>query len=163
MEMRTLANLFHEKLDRYRDLIEALKAERQCLLSGQTEELWGISSKKQQIVQHIEAIRDRILRELTEAGISYDMTVASFRASSILSLLPPAQRKPLLGTQDLLNGLKEEVQVRARENVSYVEGYLSTLDDLIRIFAQGADDCVFYDRRSQTEKPRARALLHREV
>ncbi len=163
METTSLTVLFHEKLARYQNLIEALEYERQYLLSGRSEELWQVSSRKQQIVSEIEALRGRILQELTEAGTSHDLTVPTFQSLRVLSLLPLAQRKPLLKIQEAINRKKEEIQERTRENVSHVEAYLTTLDDLIRIFTRHVDDSVLYDRHCTTGSTRARPLLHREA
>lgn len=163
METTALIILFHEKLAHYRELITALEAERHCIKSARSEELWRISNQKQHLISDIEAIRERILHALTEMGILHDMTVPTFRVSKVLSLLPIHQRKPLLEIQDALSIAKREIQRRTRENVTYVEAYLATLDDLIRIFTRNGDDSVVYDRHCLTAGANNRALLHREA
>ena len=131
MDTTSLTMLFHEKLALYGELIEALKMERRWIIAGQTEGLWQMTDRKRQIVSNIEAARHRILQGLTDGGISHDMAVGSFRASRVLTLLPLNQRKPLLEIQNKLLLSKMEVQQRTRENMSFVEGYLETLDNFV--------------------------------
>jgi flagellar biosynthesis/type III secretory pathway chaperone len=159
----TLAFLFEEKLSLYRELIEVLKAERKWIVLAKTEQLWQMSDKKQQIVSMIEALRERILETLTTEGIPHDMTVASFRTSRVMALVPVATRKILVHLQNALILAKKEIGQRSRENVAFVEDYLATLDDLIGIFMKGNDGGAFYDRHRHVESNRTRSLLHQEV
>jgi flagellar biosynthesis/type III secretory pathway chaperone len=159
----TLSFLFEEKLLLYRELIEVLKMERKWIVSAKTEQLWQVSDKKQQIVSMIEALRERILETLTAADICHDMTVADFRSSRVMALVPVATQKILVHLQSALNLAKEEIRVRSRENVAFVEDHLATLDDLIGIFMQGKDGGTLYDRHRHVDGNRTRSLLHQEV
>jgi flagellar biosynthesis/type III secretory pathway chaperone len=159
----TLTSLFEEKRLLYRELIEVLKMERRSIVSGDTEQLWQVSGKKLQIASMIEALRERILEALTVAGISHGMTVASFRPSGVMALVPVVTRKALVPLQIALNLAKEEIRERTRENVAFVEDYLTTLDDLIAIFMQKNDGGAFYNRGRHVENNKTRSLLHQEV
>jgi flagellar biosynthesis/type III secretory pathway chaperone len=159
----TLTVLFEEKLSFYHELIEVLKRERQWIISAKTEQLWQVSSEKQRIVSMIEALRGRILETLTAQGVSHDMTVASFRPSRVMMLVPVISRKALVHLQSALNLAKEEIQLRTRENVAFVEDYLATLDDLVGIFIRKNDGGAQYDRHRHVERNQTRSLYHQEV
>lgn len=159
----TFTPLFEEKLLLYRELIEVLKTERNCILSAETDRLWQVSEKKQKIASMIEALRERILQTLSSEGICHDMTVESFRFSRVMGLIPVASQKVLVHLQSSLILVKEEIRQRARENVAFVTDYLATLDDLIGIFMKGNDGGTFYDRQRHVDSKRTRSLLHQEV
>jgi flagellar biosynthesis/type III secretory pathway chaperone len=159
----TLAILFEEKRLLYDELISVLKTERKWIVSAKTEQLWQVSGKKQQIVSMIEALRERILETLTADGVFHDMTVATFRPSRVMALVPVETRKSLIQLQHALNLAKEEIRARSRENVAFIEDYLATLDDLLGIFMQKNDGGAFYDRHRHVEHNRTRSLLHQEV
>jgi hypothetical protein len=159
----TLSFLFEKKLLLYRELIEVLKMERKWIVSVKTEQLWQVSDKKQQIVSRIEAVREKILQTLTSEGIGHEMTVDNFRPSRVIALVPVVTQKVLVRLQSALNLAKEEIRTRSRENVTFVEDYLKTLDDLIGIIMQKKDGGTLYDRHRHVDSNRTRYLLHQEV
>ncbi|MDX9786435.1 MAG: flagellar export chaperone FlgN [Desulfobacterales bacterium] len=163
MDTAALVFLFQEKLMLYHELIEVLKAEREWIVLAETDRLWQASDRKQRIACGIEDIRQRILEALIHAGISHEMKKASFRSAEVIRLVPLAVRIALRPLQNSLILLKEEIQQRTRENVAFVEEYLSTLDDLIGIFTRDNSGGAFYDRSRQVDHTRSRSLMHREV
>lgn len=163
MDTAALVAMFQEKLILYHELIEVLRAEREWIISAKTDKLWQASARKQQIASCIESVRERILANLTNVGISHEMNKASFQVSEVIRRVPLEKRIDLLPLQNSLLLVKAEIRQRAQENVAFVEEYLSTLDDLIGIFTRDAMSGAYYDRNRNVEQLRSRSLMHREV
>jgi len=162
--IRTLENLFYEKILQYQDLVECLKKEHAVLIKTDMDGLWEIADEKQSIVSRIEALRSKILTALSEAAIDYRMDAVSFDLAHVYSLIPSMHRERFKKPYLSLVGLKDDIQKRSQENRLFIEECLSFLDELIGIIADtGKQDAVYDNGRSSSNKNQANLLLHREV
>jgi flagellar biosynthesis/type III secretory pathway chaperone len=162
--IRTLENLFYEKILQYQDLVECLKKEHTVLIKTDMDGLWEIADEKQLIVSRIEALRSKILTALSEAAIDYPMDAVSFDLARVYSLIPSTHRERFKKPYLSLVGLKDDIQQRSQENRLFVEECLSFLDELMGIIADtGKQDAVYDNGRSSSNKKQANLLLHREV
>jgi len=91
-QIKMLENFFCDKILLYQELVEYLKKERDYLTKTDMDVLWEVSAKKQDIVFHIEIIREKILAALSELSVEHGMDVSSFSLAKVVSLIPSAQR-----------------------------------------------------------------------
>lgn len=162
--IKTLEDLFYEKIMLYQDLVECLKQEREFLIKTDMDALWEISDKKQSIVPRIEAVREKALAALSEASIDHGMYVSSFSLATVLSLIPPVERKRFKKAYLSLVRLKTETRQRSRENKQFIEQSLDFLDQLISIIANGHTAEPLYNGcGSLDSNGPANLLLTREV
>ena len=162
--IKTLEDLFYEKILLYQDLVECLKKERDVLVNTDMDALWEIADEKQSVVSRIEAVRNQILSALSEAAIDHRMDAVSFDLARVYSLISRMHgeriKKPYLS----LVNLKGEIQKRCQENRLFIEECLNFLDELIGIIADtGKQNAVYDNGRSSRNKGQANLLLHREV
>ena len=162
--IKTLKDLFYEKILLYQDLVECLKKERDILINTDMDALWEIADEKQSIVSRIETVRDQILSALSEAAIDHRMDAVSFDLARVYSLISRMHgeriKKPYLS----LVNLKGEIQKRCQENRLFIEECLNFLDELIGIIADtGKQNAVYDNGQVSARKGQANLLLHREV
>lgn len=155
--------LFQDKLMHYQELIDVLKEERNRIISAEVDHLWQIADRKQEIVSRIETLREQILQVLTTAAIPHEMSVATFQASRVLTLVPEDMRKQLLIRHHALIIAKKEIQARTRENVAFVEESLASLNGLIGLFTQSGNDGMVYNRHRHTDSTRTHSLVHQQA
>lgn len=163
-QVDTLETLFHEKIMLYQDLVECLRREREILIKNDIDALWEVSGKKESIVSRVEALRNKMLMVLSEAGIDHGMDVTSFDLARVFSLIDREQHNGLHKAYSSLVNLKGEIRRRSQENKLFVEECLDLLDDLIGILANTAKPGDVYDNNGVSRvKGQANLLLHREV
>ena len=162
--MENLKNLFYEKIMLYRDLLECLKRERELLVRTDVDALWEVSDRKQAIGARIGAVRGEILKALAGAGIDHDMDSASFRLSTVLSLISSRERMGFKKPYMALVSLKNEIRQRSQENKLFIEQSLAFLDELITVIANTDKAAPLYDKGGcLNNKGHHHLLLHREV
>lgn len=140
---------YERKLSLLQELLDCLKRERENLIELNLEAIWALMEEKQGVLEaieetgkEIERIRENTPPETTESGKVQSMLV-SFSAK--------------------INKLKEEIRVRVKENVEFIQDTLGFFDELISIFISGARPEPAYNpiRRSKHESPSL--IYHREV
>ena len=160
----TIEELFHEKILLYRDLIECLEQEKRSIVETDVDSLWRVSDKKQAIAVKIEDVRKRILESLDNAGIDHTMEISTFNSSNVVSLLPEENAKQIRMVDVTLIRLKEEIKGMVKANKSFVEEYLSVLDELIGIITNTDQSGQVYDSNQYYEgQGKTNLFLHKEV
>jgi flagellar biosynthesis/type III secretory pathway chaperone len=162
--IKTLEELFYQKIMLYQELADCLDQEREFLVKTDMDALWEISDKKQAIVTHIESVRGKILSTLSEASIDHGMNAGSFSLAKVLSLIPSEARAPFRKANLSLANLKAETRQRSQENKLFVEQSLDFLDELIGILTNtGKKNEVYSKGQVLPNKAQGNLLLHREV
>ncbi|MBF0118067.1 MAG: flagellar export chaperone FlgN [Desulfobacterales bacterium] len=137
-----LETLFQDKILLYRDLLEVLKEEKNCLIDANVDLLWQISSKKQSLISKIEAVKQEIMNYVPEVELSGRLSIFNIA---------------------LIN-IKNEVHNLAKANKSFVEDYLSFLDEIIGAITNVSNIKPNYNNRKyMTQKKQTNMLLHMEV
>ena len=163
-QVETLRNLFYDKILLYRELVENLKAERGHLVKADMDALWKISTKKQELVAAIEAVRKEILNRLSAMDIAHEMDVSSFSLSRVVHQVSQDRRSILRKPYLTVVGLKAQTRQLSAENKVFIEESLEFLDEVIGIIAGSGDGDGVYDGAGAVRaKDHSNRLFCREV
>lgn len=128
-----IEGLLQEKRGCYEQLVALMNEERAVIIAIDVGALWQITSKKNGIVTEIEALRSKILNEFDAHGIDHGLNLNTFRLSLLLRQVPgsPKERAGIEAVRMAIDALKDEIQQLASVNKSYVQEYLTVIDDVI--------------------------------
>ncbi|ACN16755.1 putative flagellar apparatus related protein [Desulforapulum autotrophicum HRM2] len=141
-----LETLIHEKLVCYRQLTALLEADRQAILAMDVDSLWRITTKKNEIARQIERLRCKLLEVLDLQGIVHSMEPASFRLSTLVSLLSKTRDRARIEAMKIaIDAQKDEIQGLASENKRYINDYLKVVGDVMSTIVKmsGQDQYAF--------------------
>ncbi len=125
--------LLQEKRACYEQLTDLLKKEREVIVAMDVDNLWLITTKKNEIVKAVEVLRSRMINLFDEHGIDHGMDLNSFRLS-LMARLVTGSAKDKAGVETAriaIDGQKDEIQRLASENQRYVGEYLDVIHDVI--------------------------------
>jgi hypothetical protein len=126
----TLEKMFQEKLLVYKELKKIFEHEKIYIVNMDVDSLWRMADGKNQMASEIESIRGRILCLLEENKVSFNISLKTFRLSSIIDCLPLSEKSKSIFKKIKveLDILKEDLAVIASENKRYTNEYLSVIN-----------------------------------
>jgi len=159
-----IERMLHEKIFLYREMQGLLKEESQTLMDSDLDRLWQLSEKKQAQTARINQVRRQLLDAASTAGIDHGMSAKSFKISGLMRQMPGDVARRLNSAVVTVNQLKDEIQHLARQNMEFIQQYLSVLDDLFGIITSAAEPRPGYGKMiGPSSKNRMNILLHKEV
>ncbi len=148
----------------YEEIVECLKRERKCLIEVDMDELWDISKEKQTVVSDINTLRKRLLERVHDIVPAFHIEQKESWFSQISPYIPSDYCERLKNLYHTLMGLKMEIKMRSKENMSIIEDSIGVLDDIISIIANTGRSQVTYNGEcSLNGRPKDNILLHREA
>jgi flagellar biosynthesis/type III secretory pathway chaperone len=159
-----LSHLLEEEITKYDRLIQEMKRESECLRKGSTESLMdsirvldgyqeAILASEKEISQLIEKILEG------QGGEAREPTL-----SDVLEILPRGDLRKIKTYQQTLRTLKNRARKINEQNKSFIQEYLSYLDDLLSFVIGPRGEVPGYPQRGsgRTLTPLPQAL-NREV
>lgn len=136
----------------FQGLRDCLVLEREKLIQVDIDGLWDLMKRKQEILSSIEE-KGKEVRPLAE----------EHSQNSRETQMTLKERPAIWKMNGILSGLKEEIKLRVKENVAYIQEALGFFDELVSILAVGAEDRGSYEDLRKPLKDSQPLLLHREV
>ena len=155
--IQSLERLFYEKIMLYNDLLHSLKRERESLIDIDLEKLWQVSRDKDEICRRLKSLRQEIISIICTETDQDHVTLGR-----IPGLIPREKRAQFEELTRTLIGLKREVEVLRKENMSYIDDSLRFLDEMLSIIA-GESKSNIYNEKCHLRKPGANIFLCREA
>ena len=118
-KVKSLEELFYQKIMLYDDLLNCFKRERESLMNIDMENLWTISEEKEELGLRIKTVRQEII---SISGLEADQK--SFNAAYILDTIPDQKRPQFQRLHMAIITLKDEIEVLRKENMNFIDDSL---------------------------------------
>ena len=156
--IHSLKEIFCRKIMLYDDLLHCFKKEKDSLINIDLDKLWEISQEKEKICSKIESLRQEI-----SVLLDPDMDQDRLNLGRILNLIPTPHEANFRRLYRTLLRLKNEVEIRRKENMSFIDESLQFLDEMISIIAGETKPKITYDDKCHLSKPGPTVLISREA
>lgn len=156
--LKSLEELFYQKIMLYHDLLSCFKEEREALVNIEMEKLWAISREKEELGQKIASTREEIISLL-----GLDIDIQAFNADHIFKTIPDSKRPQFQKLTMAIIKLKDEIGVLRKENMNFIDDSLTFLDEMISILTGNGKQKETYNVKCRLDKTRHTMLLDREV
>ena len=157
-KVKSLEELFYQKIMLYDDLLNCFKRERESLMNIDMENLWTISEEKEELGLRIKTVRQEII---SISGLEADQK--SFNAAYILDTIPDQKRPQFQRLHMAIITLKDEIEVLRKENMNFIDDSLRFLDEMIAILTGNGQHKTNYNDKCRLNKSTHAMLLNREV
>ncbi|MFC1891477.1 flagellar export chaperone FlgN [Thermodesulfobacteriota bacterium] len=144
-----IKEFYHTEISLFKELLDCISLERENLINMEVKSLWEVMEDKSTILKSIEDSRQRF-GEIIDTKNPY-------------ARLPREEKKIIGELKKTLLGLREEIRVMVKENVSFINETLVFFNDMISIFtASGSFESVYGPaKNSRTEI--SNLIYHNEV
>ncbi|MBW2610115.1 MAG: flagellar export chaperone FlgN [Deltaproteobacteria bacterium] len=151
MESNTqeIEEIYHRKVSLFRELLDCVVLERDNLINLDIKNLWDVMEEKQKILESIENARDQI-KDITGEGSPYHN-------------IPIEDRTVIKELSRTLADLNEEIKIRVRENVSFIEDTLSFFNEIISSFTMAGRPGDSYGPGGNSRKGLPNLIYYNEV
>lgn len=156
--VKSLEELFYQKIMLYDDLLNCFKRERESLMNIDMENLWEISKEKEELGLRIKTMRQKIISIL-----DLEANQKSFNAAYILDTIPDQKRPQFQRLHMAIIKLKDEIEVLRKENMNFIDDSLRFLDEMIAILTGNGQHKTNYNDKCRLDKSAHNMLLNREV
>lgn len=163
---RKMESLLQEKLSCYRHLAEVFEAEREHIVAMNVDALWKTTEQKKQAAAKIEQLRETILALLTETFRDRgDMDVRTFSLAFLLQNLPLSENEKagLKRLKHEIDTEKTRVAQMGNLNRSYVNNYLSVIDDIMAVTVKKPNRTQYTGYGNTVQSGRPNSLIRAEV
>ncbi|MBW2096086.1 MAG: flagellar export chaperone FlgN [Deltaproteobacteria bacterium] len=135
-------------------LRDCLEMERESLIQVDVEELWELMEKKNTLVVDIEKLGNEIKCLLNQ---HFKHSPENPRASAL-------KEWPWFGKLSRQTALlKEDIQTRLKENLSFIQDTLGFFDELVGIIVKGGTQEQGYEHLRKPLEASGPRIYHREV
>jgi len=156
--VKSLEELFYQKIMLYDDLLNCFKRERESLMNIDMENLWEISKEKEELGLRIKTMRQKIISIL-----DLEANQKSFNAAYILDTIPDQKRPQFQRLHMAIIKLKDEIEVLRKENMNFIDDSLRFLDEMIAILTGNGQHKTNYNDKCRLDKSAHNMLMNREV
>ena len=157
-KVKSLEEIFYQKIMLYDDLLNCFKRERESLMNIDMENLWEISKEKEELGLRIKTMRQKIISIL-----DLEANQKSFNAAYILDTIPDQKRPQFQRLHMAIIKLKDEIEVLRKENMNFIDDSLRFLDEMIAILTGNGQHKTNYNDKCRLDKSAHNMLLNREV
>lgn len=144
--IREIERLCQEKILLFQDLLSIIKEEKKTIIKADVGALWTFTSKKTEIADKVNEIRNEMLQIAHEAEIVSAEEIQEYSLTKIIAALPQNEKNTLLNLRFALVGIKTKIAALAQENKRYLEESLKTIEDLVKIITRSCDNTERYGR-----------------
>lgn len=149
-----IQNTYHRQVSLLEDLRDCLEMERESLIQVDVDQLWELMEKKNTLVLTIEKLGNEIKCLLNQC---FHRAPESPRASALKEWPWFSD----LSKQTAL--LKEDIQTRLKENLSFIQDTLGFFDELVGIIAKGGTQEQGYEHLGKPPEANGPRIYHREA
>jgi len=147
--IQTIEGIYRRKVSLFKELINCLDLERDSLINLNIENLWSLMEEKQRILISIEDEGTQIKKIIEKNYPDQDIPERGGRLITELS--------------QKMADLKEEIKIRVKENVTFIQESLDFFDEIISIFANGGRVEHSYRPTRNGQKALSALIYHKEV
>ena len=147
--LQSTEKIYRRELSLFQELLNCLTLEKDNLINLDMESLWDLMEKKKRIIESIEDGREQ-MKKITEENHPKQG-------------LAGKGRRPFMALSKRLDHLKEEIKVRVKENVVFIQESLEFFDEIISTFAMGGEVEHSYGPVRKKQKEFSTRIYHREV
>ena len=148
LDMCDIMEAYRKRISLLRDLSASLEKERNHLTHQDIDGIWSTMEEKQKILESIEENKVH-MQSMIGMELSYED-------------IPVKDRPSFAKLSQTLTALKEEIKIRAHENISFIRETLDFVHEIIGAFAAAGDEQGSYGARKAN--PRQHGIMyHSEV
>ena len=148
-DINILKELYIKRISLYEDLLECIKKESDNLISQNIKGIWASLEEKKKI---LEAIENNNGNFPENTGLN-----------PVLTDLPRQDRDSIIQLVRKLKGLKQEIGIRIKENLSFINETLGFINDLFSCFGNSNKKSETYDRNLKKRNGSSNLIYHNEV
>lgn len=149
-----IQNTYHRQVSLLEDLRDCLEMERDSLIQVDVDQLWELMEKKNTLVVGIEKLGNEIKCLLNQC---FERSPEDPHASAVKEWPWFSE----LSKQTAL--LKEDIQTRLKENLSFIQDTLGFFDELVGIIVKGGAQEQGYEYLRKPPESSGPRIYHREV
>ncbi|CAN2046988.1 putative Flagellar protein FlgN [Candidatus Magnetomoraceae bacterium gMMP-1] len=156
-KIHSLKQIFQEKIDLCKDLLEYLKKEKSALVDIDIDNIWSISMEKQKILTRLQSLHNDMMAILSKCDSNLD--ISSLRFEDILSFIPKEDHLLFKRNQLKLKKITKEISLLSEENKFFVQDCLGFINELIDGLSGSEGPGVMYDSGMHIKNNKNRNLL----
>jgi len=148
MEINTkdIMNIYSRRISLFQDLLNCIIRERDNLINQDIKGIWSSLAEKQSILDSIEETKHRLDGITDKDMIRRD--------------IPQEDRDKIMQLSKALTRLKQEIRIRVKENVSFINETLDFFHELISTMTATENDKCNYYGPSGSYKKGSRSLMY---
>jgi hypothetical protein len=160
-----IANLLGETLFLYKDLQDVLEREKKHIVDMDVDSLWVTIARKRQMAVSLTALNQKMHHLLEQRALELNMDSTAFKLSDLIKRLPvsPALKSSLRKRQFALEAYKKEISIKARANKTYIDQYLSVINDIFSTVVNTVDRNQYNHSGVFSEGKEKKRLINAEV
>ena len=148
-DINTLTNLYMKRVSLYEDLLGCIKRESDNLINQNIKGIWFSLDEKKEILEAIE--------ENTSCFPEYS------GSDSVPADFPRQDRDTIMQFKRKLSDLKQEISIRVKENVSFINETLGFINDLFSSLSNTDKKPDIYGRNLKKRNGSSNLIYHNEV
>ena len=121
LEISEIIIIYKQRISLLRELLDCVDRERSHLINRDINSIWSIMEEKNRILESIEKTKEHILQNT-------DIEIGNRH-------IPLNERQSIAELSRTLNDLKQEIKVRVRENMLFINETLGFFHDIVSVFA----------------------------
>ena len=158
INLKSIEDLFYEKIMLYGDLRNCFKKERDALIKIDVDILWKISEEKERLSEKIQSVRKEII-----SIASPEKCLEPINLDQVMSLIPGYKKAKFHRLYLALTKLKGEIALLRKDNMLFIDDSLEFLDDMISIITGKTESEITYNNNRRVGNSSAQILLNSEV
>ena len=147
--LQSTEKIYRREISLFQELLNCLTLEKDNLINLDMEDLWDLMEKKKKIIESIEDGRQQ-MKKITEEDHPKQG-------------LDGKGRRPFMALSKKIDHLKEEIKIRVKENVAFIQESLEFFDEIISIFTMGGRVEHSYSPLTKKQKEFSTRIYHRKV
>ena len=148
-DINILKGLYMKRVSLYEDLLMCIKRESDNLINQNIKGIWSSLDEKKEILVAIE-----------ENNTCFP---ENSRSNPIPEGIPRQERDAILQFKRKLSDLKQEISVRVKENVSFINETLGFINDIFTSLSNGDNKPDTYARNLKKRNGSSNLIYHNEV
>ena len=148
-ENDTLKNLYMKRISLYEDLLGSIKRESDNLINQNIKGIWSSLDEKKEILEAIEE-NNRFFSENSDPN-------------TIPADIPRQDKDAIIQLRRKLMDLKQEIGVRVKENVSFINDTLGFINDIFSSINSAGNKPDTYDRNLKKRNGSSNLIYRNEV
>ena len=123
IDVPEIEDIYRKRISLFRDLLYCMDRERDYLITHDIKGLWSAMEEKQNILGSIEETKSRVRKAVGNEPPYLD--------------IPHKGRHSIVELSQTLLDLREEIKVRAAENIAFIKESLGFFHEIIWAFTKG--------------------------
>lgn len=148
-EINRIKGWYVKRVSLYEELLSCIKRERDNLINQDIKGIWNSLEEKKEILESIEEVNKIYSGSPEKNPVFHD--------------IPKNDRNNINNLSRQLKGLKEEITVRVKENVLFINDTLSFINELFSILGKSGNSEITYGPNKKSRGEAATLIYRNEV